>query len=71
MQQDPLPYVEKISDDTLIFVDGENDAMQLLFLILGLLLVSIAYAYGKTVGAMLVIVLVLGAWLTAKKKGML
>jgi len=45
--------------------------MQLLFLILGLLLITVVYSSGEKLGAMLVIVLILGAWLTAKNRGIL
>lgn len=72
----PMPqekfHNSKVSNDTLIIESWtRGDYVQLLFLILGMLLVAVAYNYGKRVGALLLIVIVLGAWLTAKKKGLM
>jgi hypothetical protein len=45
--------------------------MQLLLLAIGLLLVTVAWNSSKRIGAFVVILVVLGAWLTATKKGIL
>ena len=45
--------------------------MTALYLIFGLLIVGFAFEYNKTVGAMLLVVIVLGSWFTAHRKGMI
>jgi hypothetical protein len=45
--------------------------MTVIYLILGLLVVGLAFDFNKTVGGWLLIVLVLGFWLSAKQKGIL
>lgn len=45
--------------------------MTVVFLILGLLVVGLAFEFDKRVGAFLLIVVVLGFWLGAHKKGII
>lgn len=43
--------------------------MTFLYLMIGILAVAFAFDYSATLGAALLIVIVLGMWLTAYKKG--
>ncbi len=45
--------------------------MTIIFLLLGLLLVGFAYSANRVVGSLLLIVIVLGIWFQAKRKGIL
>ena len=45
--------------------------MTIIYLILGILLVGFAFSYNKVLGAALLIVVVLGMWLSAAKKGLI
>jgi len=45
--------------------------MTVIYLILGLLVVGLAFDFNKTIGAWLLIIVVLGFWLSAKRKGLL
>lgn len=45
--------------------------MTIIYLILAILLVGFAFSYNRLLGASLLIVVVLGMWLTATRKGII